>query len=169
GWGSRCARGASPPTGGCWPPSSSRRVIHDRRSDHHEGVSLTRSLACPGSAPPPGAGPVRSAIGPRRFASRERLSREQPLRATVRWPPPSRPDAELDVPPGKMARGLRELGLTSVGALLEHLPRDTRDARTVKGLAAGEVATVAVQVRAIALRPVRRRGMRPLVQATVFD
>ena len=36
-------------------------------------------------------------------------------------------------------------------------------------LRAGEQATVAVQVRAIGARPVRRRGMRPLVEATVFD
>ncbi len=33
---------------------------------------------------------------------------------------------------GKTADGLRTLGLTSVGALLEHLPRDGRDARTVQ-------------------------------------
>ena len=32
-----------------------------------------------------------------------------------------------------------------------------------------EVATVAVEVRAIASRPVRRRGMKPLVEATVAD
>jgi ATP-dependent DNA helicase RecG len=73
------------------------------------------------------------------------------------------------VPPGKMADGLHALGLTSVGALLEHLPRDSRDARTVRGLRADEAATVAVQVRTITARPVRRRGMKPLVEATVFD
>src|SRR5581483_10986770 len=33
----------------------------------------------------------------------------------------------------------------------------------------GEQATVAVQVRSIAARPVRRRRMRPLVEAVVFD
>ncbi len=68
-----------------------------------------------------------------------------------------------------MSEGLRTLELTSVGALLEHLPRDSRDARTVGGLARGEGATVAVQVRAIAARAVRRRGMKPLVEAVVFD
>jgi ATP-dependent DNA helicase RecG len=68
-----------------------------------------------------------------------------------------------------MADGLHTLGLTSVGALLEHLPRDSRDARTVAGLRAEEAATVAVQVRTILARPVRRRGMKPLVEATVFD
>ena len=70
---------------------------------------------------------------------------------------------------GKLAEGLEALGLTSVGALLEHLPRDSREARTVAALKAGEQATVAVQVRRIAARAVRRRGMKPLVEATVFD
>ena len=70
---------------------------------------------------------------------------------------------------GKLAEGLRALGLTSVGALLEHLPRNSREARTVAALKAGEQATVAVQVRRIGARAVRRRGMKPLVEATVFD
>ncbi len=108
-------------------------------------------------------------IVPRAFASGEDLTRDQLLCAPVRWPRPSRLDAALDVAPGKAADGLRTLGLTSVGALLEHLPRDSRDARTVSGLRAGEAATVAVQVRTISTRPVRRRGMKPLVEASVFD
>src|SRR5580700_10355569 len=110
-------------------------------------------------------------IGPRAFASREGLTAEELAAAPVRWPRPSRLEDPLDVPSGqkKLAEGLQALGLTSVGALLEHLPRDSRDARTIKGLKAGEGATVAVQVRTIAARPVRRRGMKPLVEATVFD
>ena len=36
-------------------------------------------------------------------------------------------------------------------------------------LKTGEQATVAVQVRTIGARAVRRRGMKPLVEATVFD
>jgi ATP-dependent DNA helicase RecG len=92
------------------------------------------------------------------------------LEAPVRWPRPSRLQAPLDVPQaGKLAEGLRALGLTSVGALLEHLPRDSREARTVAALKTGEQATVAVQVRKIGARAVRRRGMKPLVEATVFD
>jgi ATP-dependent DNA helicase RecG len=110
----------------------------------------------------------RSAMA-RAFASGESLTRDQLLLAPVHWPRPSRLQDALDVPPGKMADGLRTLGLRSVGALLEHLPRDSRDARTVSGLRAGESATVAVQVRTIAARPVRRRGMKPLVEASVFD
>ncbi len=105
----------------------------------------------------------------RAFASDEGLTREQLLLAPVHWPKPSRLEEDLEVAPGKAADGLRSLGLTSVGALLEHLPRDSRDARTVSGLRAGEAATVAVQVRTISARAVRRRGMKPLVEASVFD
>ena len=64
---------------------------------------------------------------------------------------------------------MRALGLSTIGDLLEHLPRDSREARTVADLRADEQATVAVQVRTIRSRPVRRRGMRPLVEATVQD
>jgi ATP-dependent DNA helicase RecG len=108
--------------------------------------------------------------GQRAFASVRRLSREELLESPVRWPRPSRLEDPLDVPrEGKLADGLRALGLTSVGALLEHLPRDSREARTVAALKVGEPATVAVEVRRIAARAVRRRGMKPLVEATVFD
>ncbi|HWK18678.1 MAG TPA: ATP-dependent DNA helicase RecG, partial [Solirubrobacteraceae bacterium] len=57
----------------------------------------------------------------------------------------------------------------TVGDLLEHLPRDRRESRAVAQLVSGETATVVVEVRSIAARPVRRRGMRPLVEATVAD
>jgi ATP-dependent DNA helicase RecG len=103
------------------------------------------------------------------FADRRELSHEEMCAAAVRWPRPRRLLDELKLPGGKFAEGMRTLGLTTVGALLEHLPRDSREARTVAALAPGEQATVAVQVRAISSRPVRRRGMRPLVQATVQD
>ena len=108
--------------------------------------------------------------GPHAFASARRLSREELLQAPVHWPRPSRLEGPLEVPPeGKLADGLQALGLTSVGALLEHLPRDSREARTVTALKTGEPATVAVQVRRINARAVRRPGMKPLVEATVFD
>jgi ATP-dependent DNA helicase RecG len=68
-----------------------------------------------------------------------------------------------------MADAMQALGLRTVGELLEHLPRASREARTVRDLIVGEGATVAVQVRAIAARPVRRRRMKPLVEAIVFD
>jgi ATP-dependent DNA helicase RecG len=97
------------------------------------------------------------------------MARAEMLQAPVCWPRPSRLKDPLDVSPGKLADGLQALGLTSVGALLEHLPRDSREARTVAGLREGEQATMAVQVRTIGTRSVRRPGMRPLVEATVFD
>ncbi len=104
------------------------------------------------------------------FASASRLTKAQLLAAPVRWPRPSRLAEPLDVQAGgKLAEGLNTLGLTSVGALLEHLPREGREASTIGGLREQEPATITVQVRSIAARPVRRRGMKPLVQAKVFD
>jgi ATP-dependent DNA helicase RecG len=89
--------------------------------------------------------------------------------APVRYPRPSLLSRELKVEGAKGAAAAATLGLATVGDLLEHLPRDRRDARAVAQLVAGEVATVAVEVRSISSRPVRRRGMRPLVEATVAD
>ncbi len=106
---------------------------------------------------------------PRAFASQLEVSREEMVTAPVRWPRPSRLAAPLEPAAEKLAGGLRTLGLHTVGDLLEHLPSDSRQARSVAALRAGEQATVAVQVRAIGARAVRRRGMRPLVEATVFD
>jgi ATP-dependent DNA helicase RecG len=105
----------------------------------------------------------------RAFADGHALSREQLLAAPLRWPRPQRLLQPLALPRGKVAEGMRALGLSTIGDLLEHLPRDNREARTVADLRAGEQATVAVQVRVIRSRPVRRRGMRPLVEATVYD
>jgi ATP-dependent DNA helicase RecG len=118
---------------------------------------------------PPDTAPPRVHPGVPAFASRSTLSREQLLDAPVRWPRPSRLLAPLQVPSKRVAAGLRALGLGTVGELLEHLPSDSRRARTVAALQPGERATVAVQVRRISARPVRRRGMRPLVEAAVFD
>ncbi|HTD09816.1 MAG TPA: ATP-dependent DNA helicase RecG [Solirubrobacteraceae bacterium] len=103
------------------------------------------------------------------FASTRALSRDELIGAPVRWPRPSRLLVQLVPPTKKVAGGMNTLGLLTVEDLLEHLPSDSREARTVAALKAGEQATVAVQVRAISARPVRRRGMRPLVEATVFD
>ncbi len=127
-------------------------------------VTAKPEPALPREAPVPG-----TAVGPRAFAATHALTREQLLAAPVRWPRPGRLEQSLDVPSGKLADGLRTLGIETVGALLEHLPRDRREARTVAELRPGEQATVAVEVRSIAARAVRRRGMRPLVEATVFD
>ncbi len=69
----------------------------------------------------------------------------------------------------KEREGAAMLGIATVGDLLEHLPRDRREARAVGALSQGEQATVVVEVRSIASRPVRRRGMRPIVEAVVAD
>ncbi len=103
------------------------------------------------------------------FAGDGSLTRAEMLEAPVRWPKPSRLLVELDLPVKKMADGMAALELKTVGELLEHLPRDHREARTVRQLRADEQATVAVQVRSIMGRQVRRRGMRGIVEARVFD
>jgi ATP-dependent DNA helicase RecG len=106
----------------------------------------------------------------RAFAAADDLTREEMLAAPVRWPNPQAWEAELDVPGTKKAQAAAELlGLTTVGALLEYLPRGRQTARTVAALVPGETASVVVEVRSIRSRPVRRRGMRPLVEATVAD
>jgi ATP-dependent DNA helicase RecG len=103
------------------------------------------------------------------FASTRGLSPAELSGAPLRWPRPSRLQAPLEIPAKRMAAGMHSLGLHTVGDLLEHLPSDSREARTVAALRSDEQATVAVEVRAIAARSVRRRGMRPLVEAVVFD
>jgi ATP-dependent DNA helicase RecG len=87
----------------------------------------------------------------------------------VRYPRPSRLAQALSLPGEKAQQAAVALGLETVGDLLEHLPRDRRKARTVAELAQGESATVVVEVRSISSRSVRRRGMRPIVEATVAD
>src|SRR6201995_687105 len=103
------------------------------------------------------------------FADRRTLSRDELLSAPLRWPRPERLREPLQLPAGKLADGMSTLGLVTIGDLLDHLPRDSRESRTVADLRADEQATVAVQVRAISSRAVRRRGMRPLVEASVRD
>jgi ATP-dependent DNA helicase RecG len=104
----------------------------------------------------------------RAFATGEPLAVE--ALPAVRWPRPSRLDAALGAPYPKAAAAVERLGLRTVGDLLEHLPHDAgREGRTVATLVPGESATVVVEVRSIRSRPVRRRGMRPLVEATVAD
>jgi ATP-dependent DNA helicase RecG len=106
---------------------------------------------------------------PTAFASTRPLLRSELLAARVRIARPGHLEEPLAPPPGRLADGLRTLGIETVGELLEHLPRDRREARAIAQLRPGEQATVAVEVESIAARPVRRRGMRPLVEATVFD
>ncbi len=122
------------------------------------------------SASARGAGrSARGADAVRAFASGEPLPRERLLAAPVRWPRPSRLTAPLPLSGKRMAAGAGALGLHTVGDLLQHLPSDSRESRTLAELRAGEPATVQVVVRSISARPVRRRGMRPLVEARVAD
>src|SRR5688500_10960536 len=108
---------------------------------------------------------------PRAFASPEPLPDEALAAAgPPRYPRPREIlGAALAVTPAPAAKGAERLGLETVGDLLEHLPRDRSEARMVGQLAPGETATVLVEVRSITSRSVRRRGMRPLVEAVVAD
>ncbi len=103
------------------------------------------------------------------FASPESLDEHDLAAAPVHYPRPSALESPLRWGGPKVEQAAHGLGLRTVGDLLAHLPRDRREARSVAQLVAGESATVVVEVRAIAARPVRRRGMRPLVEATVVD
>ena len=107
---------------------------------------------------------------PTRFASADELTDADLRDAPVRWPRPSHLAAELRSGAGQKADdALETLGLHTVGDLLAHLPRGGGESRTIAALQPGETATVVVEVRSITSRPVRRRGMRPLVEATVAD
>jgi ATP-dependent DNA helicase RecG len=103
------------------------------------------------------------------FASSRPLEPDELELAPVRYPRPSRLARALDVSGRKAGQAAQTLGLLTVGDLLEYLPRDRREARTIAELGQGETATVVAEVRSIASRSVRRRGMRPLVEATVGD
>ncbi len=103
------------------------------------------------------------------FSESRALEPDELAGAPLRYPRPSALAVRLRFEHAKAEKAATGLGLVTVGDLLEHLPRDRRDARSVAQLVAGETATVIVEVRAIASRPVRRRGMRPLVEATVVD
>ncbi len=110
-----------------------------------------------------------SSFQPFQFASAEPLDDAQLRAAPVRLPRPSRLREPLDAPGPRAARALETLGLHDVGDLLAHLPRARGEGRTVAGLEYEETATVLVEVRSITSRPVRRRGMRAIVEALVAD
>jgi ATP-dependent DNA helicase RecG len=103
------------------------------------------------------------------FGTSNPLNGDELHAAPVHYPRPSRLRQPLTPDGPKAERAAAALGLHTVGDLLEHLPRDRREARAVTALVPGEAATIVVEVKRIASRPVRRRGMRPLVEATVAD
>jgi ATP-dependent DNA helicase RecG len=108
-------------------------------------------------------------VAPHAFAAPDELDADDLLGAPVRWPRPHALAAPVDWKPAPAAAAAEALEIETVGALLEHLPRDTGEARTVGELQLEETATVLVEVRSVRSRPVRRRGMRPLVEAVVGD
>ena len=75
----------------------------------------------------------------------------------------------MTFPGEKAEKAAEKLRIRTVGELLDHIPRDRRAARLIGELAMDEVATVVVEVLSITSRPVRRRGMKPLVSARVSD
>jgi ATP-dependent DNA helicase RecG len=105
-------------------------------------------------------------VPPTAFATRDPLD---PASVEVRYPRPSRLREPIEVSPPPAAEAATALGLDTVGDLLLHLPRATGEGRTISQLRMDETATVLVEVRSITSRPVRRRGMKPLVEATVAD
>jgi ATP-dependent DNA helicase RecG len=106
---------------------------------------------------------------PTAFASGAALEPQQLTGAPVHLPRPSRLRVPLRLEGAKAQDAAASLGLCTIGDLLEHLPRDRREARAVAALVPGESATVVAEVRSISSRSVRRRGMRPLVEAIVAD
>jgi ATP-dependent DNA helicase RecG len=106
---------------------------------------------------------------PLAFAQARELTAEDLWGAPARTPRPSALAAPLDIKPPTAQAAAESLGLETVGDLLNHLPRATGEARTIGELAIDETATVLVEVLSITSRPVRRRGMKPLVEATVSD
>jgi len=112
---------------------------------------------------------ICASMAPTNFAGTRTLDHDEMLAASVRYPRPSRLQRPLHVGGPKAEHAAQTLGLLTIGDLLEHLPRDRREARAVAELVPGETATVVAEVRSISSRPVRRRGMRPLVEATVAD
>ncbi len=113
--------------------------------------------------------PIHASRRPTAFSTTRELTRAELMEAPIRYPSPRQLERPLQLSGVKAAHGAASLGLHTVGDLLEHLPRDRREARSLADLVPGETATVVVEVKRIAARAVRRRGMRPLVEATAAD
>src|SRR3954451_411763 len=106
---------------------------------------------------------------PLAFGESRELTAEELWSAPARTPRPSQLALPLTIKPPTAAAAAESLGIETVGALLDHLPRATGEARTIAEVAIEETATVLVEVRSIPSRPVRRRGVKALVEATVSD
>ncbi len=153
------ATAASPPTGGCSPPSSDRDA-------HHHGLQCAQ-LRKPASGfqpqkpsrRPAACSPARRLLALSCFARRCARRARRSCAARCRSPRQS------------SAGALQALGIGTVGDLLEHLPRELRASRTIATLKVGEQATIAVRVRGVTRSTIRRRGggKLTLVEASVFD
>jgi ATP-dependent DNA helicase RecG len=107
-----------------------------------------------------------TSVGPTAFATSTPLA-DPP--ATAGQPRPSELDETTPFKGKKAIAAAEVLGIDSLDGLLQHLPRGRSQAQTIASLTTEDTATVVVEVRTIASRPVRRRGMKPLVTATVAD
>jgi ATP-dependent DNA helicase RecG len=106
---------------------------------------------------------------PLAFGSTEPFGVDRLLAAPLRRARPSRWARSSGFGGKKALASAAHLGIDSVGGLLRHLPVESGAISTISGLRPDERATVLVEVRSIRSRPVRRRGMRPLVEALVTD
>jgi ATP-dependent DNA helicase RecG len=102
------------------------------------------------------------------FASARELTPGQLAAAPVRYPRPTWLGTALRLTGQRAQQAAESLGLRTVGELLEHLPHDRREARCIAELTPGESATVVVEVKSIAARSTRSRGLSR-VEALVGD
>ncbi len=112
---------------------------------------------------------------PRAFATGEVLEPGRMLETPLKtMPRPSILDAPITELRGagpKLAAAAAEMGISSLGDLLRHLPHGYRDRASPVGLGnlkLGEEATVEVEVSRAKLRPTRRRRLT-ILEADVFD
>ncbi|MGA9371437.1 MAG: ATP-dependent DNA helicase RecG [Solirubrobacterales bacterium] len=112
---------------------------------------------------------------PRAFATGKGLTGEQLLEAPLKtMPRPSILDAPITQLKGagpKLSAAASEMGISSLGDLLRHLPHSYRDRANPVGLRdlrLGEEATVEVEVAGARLRPTRRRRLT-ILEADIFD
>src|SRR4051795_7588502 len=112
---------------------------------------------------------------PRAFATCETLDPAALLDAPLKtMPRPSILDAPITELKGagpKLASAAAEMGISSLGDLLRHMPHSYKDRASPVGLGdlkLGEEATVEVEVAGAKLRPTRRRRLT-ILEADVFD
>ncbi len=112
---------------------------------------------------------------PRALATGEILEPPELLEAPLKtMPRPSILDAPITTLRGagpKLSAAASEMGISSLGDLLRHIPHSYRDRADPVGLGdlrLGEEATVEVEVAGAKLRPTRRRRLT-ILEADVFD